>query len=148
VVWEILRALLAVLIGGTIPLLLTFLSTRRDRARRMHDLYAEFLAATYIAYARWPEVIAAARAQKAPPASGMLELQHAGVRVMMVEKDRARLRLIDEILEAAETMHSTPLAMGDARDSDGDDLARRRQSWSKLLEKRDELIRLLRGLLG
>lgn len=134
--------------GGSVPLLLNFLAARRERRRRLHDLYAPFLAATYVAYARWPDVIGAERSSTSAPDDGMLQLQHAATLVMMVEQDEGRLLLIDEILAAAEGMHSTMVSLDGRPPRNPDEFARKNQHWVTLLERRNQLLRLLRGSLS
>jgi len=135
--WDLVRAIFGAFIGMSLPLLVNYLAVRRERGRRLHDLYAEFIAAAYVVHRRFREAVGPAEGSAPRPASdGMDEFQRARVRLLMVESDRSRQRLIEEIAEEAQSMLGGSAALEGMRHAE------------TLRRKCDELVDLLKGSLA
>jgi len=134
--WDLVRAILGGAIGVSLPLLVNYLAARRERGRRLHDLYAEFIAAAYVVHRRFRDAAGAAEGQApSPTADGMDDFQRARVRLLMVERDRARQRLIEEIAGEAQQMLGSSIVPDRMRHAD------------TLRRTCDELVDALKGSL-
>jgi hypothetical protein len=147
--WDLVRAILGGALGMSLPLLVNYLAVRRERGRRLHDLYAEFIAAAYVVHRRFRDAAGAAEGQVPRPATdGMDELQRARVRLLMVESDRSRQRLVEAIADEAQRMLGMAVVPDGPPLGDGDQLLGRLRHAEALRRKCDELVDLLKGSLA
>jgi hypothetical protein len=134
--WDLVRAILGGAGGVSLPLLVNHLAARRERGRRLHDLYAEFIAAAYVVHRRFMDAAGRPEGQAPPPAAdGIDEFQRARVRLLIVESNRARQRLIEEIAGEAQQMLGNSVVQDRMRHAD------------TLRRKCDELVDTLKGSL-
>ena len=137
-------------VGGLLPLATTYLLARRDRGKRLHDLYADFMAAAYVVYATFPDIMRAARSGKDATLipDGMDPLERARVRLLMVERDRTKQDQIEAIAKEAEEMHSSLVALGELSPTEDEQFDRKLNHWIKLGKLRTALFEALKGSLA